>query len=127
VSWNAAVDGGVLVYTSFPGVRVGWHIIGGTSASSPQLAGVVALTNQLADSLGKAHHVGYLNPLLYTLPSSDFYDTIPQTFGAVTIGDNSLYGSGIPGYLATSGWDLATGFGSPNANNFVHDLANALT
>jgi len=36
LAWNASVNGGVLVYTSFfPSVnRVGWHIYGGTSASS---------------------------------------------------------------------------------------------
>jgi subtilase family serine protease len=126
ISWNAAVDGGVLVYTSFPVVRVGWHIIGGTSAASPQLAGLVALTNQLADKLGKSHHVGYLNPLLYGLPSNAFNDIVPQTFGTVTLSDNSLFGSGIAGMPVTTGWDLATGFGSPNANNFVNDLANSL-
>ena len=126
LSWNAAVDGGVLVYTSFPGVRVGWHTIGGTSASSPQLAGLIALTNQLADQLGKSHHVGYLNPLLYNLPSKDFNDIVPQTFGSVTIADNVLYGSGIAGMPTTPGWDLTTGFGSPKAHSFVHDLASSL-
>jgi subtilase family serine protease len=125
VSWNAAVDGGVLVYTSFPGVRVGWHIIGGTSAASPQLAGLIALTNQLADASSKSH-VGYLNPLLYALPAGDFNDTVPQTFGAVTLADNSQFGSGIAGMAVTAGYDLATGFGSPKAFNFVHDLAASL-
>jgi subtilase family serine protease len=127
VSWNAAVDGGVLVYTSFAGTRVGWHIIGGTSASSPQLAGLIALTNQLADQHGKPH-VGYLNPLLYSLPASDFTDIVPQTFGpgAVTLADNSLFGSGIAGMAVTPGYDLATGFGSPKADNFVHDLEAAI-
>jgi subtilase family serine protease len=127
LSWNAAVDGGVLVYTSFPGVRVGWHIIGGTSASSPQLTGLIALTNQLADASAKSH-VGYLNPLLYNLPSSDFLDIVPQTFGpgAVTLDDNSNFGSGIAGMATTTGFDLTTGFGSPKAYNFVHDLATAL-
>ncbi len=125
LSWNAAVDGGVLVYTSFPGVRVGWHIIGGTSASSPQLAALVALTNQLADA-GHKSHVGYLNPLLYTLPAGDFTDIVPQTFGAVTLADNSNYLSGIAGMAVTAGYDLTTGRGSPKAYNFVHDLANAL-
>lgn len=125
LSWNAAVDGGVLVYTSFPGVRVGWHIIGGTSASSPQLAALIALTNQLADASHKAH-VGYLNPLLYKLSASDFNDIVPQTFGAVTLADNSNFGSGIPGMAVTSGYDLTTGFGSPKAFQFVHDLATIL-
>ena len=125
VSWNAAVNGGVLVYTSFGGTRVGWHIVGGTSASSPQLAAVVALTNQLADSMGK-QHVGYLNPYLYKMPASAFNDIVPETFGAVTIKDNSQYGSGIAGYDATTGYDLTTGFGSPKADAFVHDLAAML-
>lgn len=126
LSWNAAVDGGVLVYTSFPGVRVGWHIIGGTSASSPQLAALVALANQKADMLGKSHHVGYLNPILYTLPATDFTDIVSQTFGPVSIDNNELYGSGVSGYPTTTGYDLTTGFGSPIANLFVPDLANAL-
>ncbi len=127
LSWNAAVDGGALVYTSFGGVRVGWHIIGGTSASTPQLAAMVALTNQLADQAHKSH-VGYLNPLLYGLPAGDFNDIVPQTFGpgAVTLADNSLFGSGIPGMAVTPGYDLATGLGSPVADSFVHDLAAAL-
>ncbi len=129
VSWNAAVDGGVLVYTSFSGVRVGWHIIGGTSASSPQLAGLIALTNQISTSTGKGT-VGYLNPVLYKLSAKDFNDIVPQTFGTgagvTTLQDNSDYGTGIPGYATTTGWDLTTGFGTPNAYNFAHDLAASL-
>lgn len=127
LSWNAAVDGGVLVYTSFPGARVGWHIVGGTSAASPQLAALVALTNQLADAAHKAH-VGYLNPYLYKLPSTDFTDMVPQSFGpgAVPIADNAQFGSGIVGMPVTTGYDLATGLGSPKAYAFVHDLAAAL-
>ncbi|HLZ72160.1 MAG TPA: S53 family peptidase [Dehalococcoidia bacterium] len=127
LSWNAAVDGGVLVYTSFPTVRVGWHIVGGTSAASPQLAALVALANQLADAAHKAH-VGYLNPLIYQLPAGDFTDIVPQTFGpgAVTLADNAEFGSGIAGMAVTPGYDLATGFGSPKAHSFVHDLANLL-
>lgn len=125
LSWNAAVNGGVLVYTSFGGARVGWHIVGGTSASSPQLAALIALTNQVADAHGKSH-VGYLNPYLYQLPASAFNDTVSQTFGSVTLGDNSVYGSGIAGYPVTTGYDLATGFGSPKADVFVPDLAALL-
>ena len=84
------------------------------------------MANQKADMLSKSHHVGYLNPILYTLPASDFNDIVPQTFGTVTIDNNALCGSGVAGYSATAGYDLATGLGSPNAPNFVNDLANAL-
>jgi subtilase family serine protease len=129
LSWNAAVDGGVLVFTSFPGVRVGWHVVGGTSASSPQLAALVALANQLASQAGK-QPVGYLNPILYTLPARDFRDIVPVTFGTgagvVTLDSNTQFGSGVPGMPTTTGWDLTTGFGSPRAYDFVHDLASAL-
>jgi subtilase family serine protease len=122
LSWNAAVDGGVLVYTSFPGTRLGWHTVGGTSASSPQLAALTALASQAA---GKP--VGYLNPLLYRLPSSDFRDILPETFGSgagvTTLESNAQYGTGIPGSSTTSGWDLTTGFGTPVALNYVTDLA----
>ncbi|HEV2390443.1 MAG TPA: S53 family peptidase [Nitrososphaerales archaeon] len=125
ISWNAAVDGGVLVYLGFLGSSSGFYIIGGTSAATPQTAGVIALTNQVADMSNK-QHVGWLNPALYTLPSAAFGDIVPQTFNSITIGDNSLYGSGIPGYPATVGYDLATGFGSPNGETFVNDLVSAL-
>ncbi len=126
LSWNAAVDGGALVYTSFGGVRVGWHVVGGTSASTPQLAGMIALANQLADQQGKQHHVGRLDPLLYQLPPSDFNDIVPQTFGVETLDSNAQFGAGVPGMSTLPGWDLTTGFGSPKAANLVPDLVNLL-
>ena len=43
VSYNAAVDGGVLTYLSIPGIAPGFYIFGGTSAGSPQMSGVFAL------------------------------------------------------------------------------------
>ena len=127
LSWNAAVNGGALVYVTFGGVRAGWHVVGGTSAATPQIAATIALANQLAAGMGKGP-VGYLNPLLYTLPAGDFNDIVPQTFGsaAITLDSNAEYGSGVAGMSTTTGWDLTTGFGSPNAYNFVHDLVNAL-
>ncbi len=119
----------VLVSTSFPGTRVGWYIVGGTSASSPQLAALVALANQLASQMGK-QSVGYLNPILYTLPAGDFTDIVPLTFGTgagvVTLNSNEQFGTGVSGMSTATGWDLTTGFGSPKAYTFVHDLAHAL-
>jgi subtilase family serine protease len=129
LSWNAAVDGGVLTYIGFlGGSDNGYYIIGGTSASSPQLAGVVALANQVREDNGK-QAIGYLNPVLYTLPASDFNDTVPLTFGTgagvTTLDSNEQFGAGIAGMSTTSGYDLTTGFGSPIVPAFVAGLAAA--
>jgi tripeptidyl-peptidase-1 len=108
---------------------VGWHTVGGTSASTPQLAGTVALANQLTASMHKPA-VGYLNPILYNLPTRDFNDVEPVTFGSgagvTTLDSNAQYGSGIPGMATTAGYDLTTGRGTPRAYSFVHDLALAV-
>jgi subtilase family serine protease len=123
VSWNAAGDGGVLVYLTSGG---GWGFYYGTSSGTPQIAGLVAIANQMRASMGKGP-VGHLAPKLYQLPAADFNDIVPQTFGsgtnAVTLQDNFRYGSTVPGLPCTVGYDLTTGLGSPKAYSFVHDLA----
>jgi subtilase family serine protease len=129
VSWNAAVDGGVLTYIGFlGGDNNGFYIIGGTSASTPELAGVVALANQARAADGKGP-VGALNPVLYALPSSDYLDIVPETFGTgdgvVILDDNQLYGTVAPGMDTTAGYDLTTGLGSPVVPAFVAGLEAA--
>jgi subtilase family serine protease len=123
VSWNAAGDGGVWVYDSTTG---GWSGGAGTSAATPQIAGLVALANQMRACLGKGP-IGHLAPKLYQLPAWDFNDIVPQTFGlganAVTLEDNLRYGYSVPGLPTTPGYDLTTGLGSPKAYGFVYDLA----
>lgn len=129
ISWNAAVDGGVLTYIGFlGGDNNGFYIIGGTSASTPEIAGVVALADQARAADGKAP-LGELNPLLYTLSSSDYLDIVPETFGTgdgvVTLDDNQLYGTTAVGMQTTTGYDLTTGLGSPVVPAFVADLRAA--
>jgi subtilase family serine protease len=132
IACNAAVNGGVLVYFGFEGISsglpTGYYIVGGTSAATPEIAGMVALANQLRSQDSKPP-VGYLNPVLYSLPPACFNDIVPETFGTgaamTSLDDNSIFGSGIPGFPTTAGWDLTTGFGSPNAYNFVHAVAAA--
>ena len=75
-----------------------WSRNGGTSAAAPLWAGYLALINQRAGLLGKLF-VGPLNPRLYALSGSAVND--------VTVGNNRFYQAG-------SGYDMATGWGSPN-------------
>jgi len=90
-------------------------VVGGTSSSCPQWAGLVAIADQIA-----GHGLGMINPTLYKLASdpakysSDFYD--------VTTGNNQG-NPAVPGYPATAGWDPVTGLGTPNAANLVPALA----
>jgi subtilase family serine protease len=137
IAWNAAVNGGVLVYQSFfPSVdRVGWHIVGGTSAATPQVAALTALAVQKA-----GHGLGNINPLIYGAPSGTFTDVTPAHEGApgVISGDlisNRMFdynGDGVPvtwdpvpGWPTTSGYDMTTGFGTPNAPAYVAALAGS--
>jgi len=132
ISFNAAVDGGVMVYCQEGWAATGepwpgtWGLVGGTSAATPELAGLVALANQMR-ALYHKPPIGYLNPILYLLPGRDFKDIVAETFGegpgVTVLDDNSNFGSGVPGYETTRGYDLTTGLGSPNPYWFVHDLA----
>ncbi|MBO0929804.1 S53 family peptidase [Fibrella aquatilis] len=71
-------------------------VIGGTSAVSPLMAGLVALLNQQ-----RAKPVGFLNPILYANPA---------VCRDITQGDNITV-AGNKGYKAQPGWDAATGLG----------------
>lgn len=90
----------------------------GTSCGSPQWAALAALANQVA-----GHRLGDINPTLYALGQSS---SGSSDFNDVTVGDNSVGAPfNIPGFSAGSGFDVATGWGSPKANNLVPALAAA--
>jgi len=93
-----------------------WQLIGGTSASTPLWAGIIADANQMA-----GHPLGFINPGLYKVAMSNKYN---QDFHDITVGDNS-FGS-VQGYPATQGWDASSGLGSPNAEKLLLDLIAAL-
>ena len=99
------------------------YAVGGTSASSPAFAGMVALLNQyLQKQNGTSGGLGNINPTLYRLAQTD-----PTAFHDVTGGDNIVpciqatpnCVSGSLGYRAGPGYDQATGLGSVDLNELV--------
>jgi len=113
VAYNAAIEGGVLVLDSALG---GFFLVGGTSCGSPQWAAIVALANQAA-----GHPLGLVNPLIYKVAESSNY---ANDFHDITTGDNKLFETQA-GYSAGTGYDYATGWGTPNVANLVADLVKA--
>jgi hypothetical protein len=97
--------------------------VGGTSCSSPQWAGFYALANQQAATLGNPR-IGFFNPTLYALGKSASYTTL---FHDVTSGNTTNYSSGPHKFFAAAGYDLATGWGSPNGINLINALAGVGT
>ncbi|GAB7002730.1 S53 family peptidase [Nocardioides sp. AN3] len=140
VAWNAAVNGGVLVFHSyFPRAKGGpaWGVFGGTSASSPQVAALTAIGNQARAALGKPG-IGDLNSVIYGSGfdrAAAFSDVVAHTYGTAASGvlddnqmweyaaDGSVHPGPIAGMATTPGYDLTTGWGSPKAAGYVAQLA----
>lgn len=90
----------------------------GTSCAAPLWAGVVALANQQAANYGNPP-VGFLNSFLYALASGPNYWSM---FHDITTGDNTT-ASSPNNYPAVAGYDLCTGWGTPNGSNLINRLA----
>jgi hypothetical protein len=106
------------------------YLVGGTSAAAPSFAGLMALVNQYTHAAN-----GNPNGKLYALASQ-----VPAVYHDVTAGSNSVpcaggssncsaaAGAGVgkmDGYSAGVGYDLATGFGSVDANALVTNWGGA--
>merc|ERR1712098_980204 len=94
-----------------------WFPVGGTSASTPTFAGIVAHLNDLSyKKTGKP--LGFLNPFLYQM-----YADMPSAFTDVTTGDNKCTEDGCAstckGYECAKGWDPVTGLGTPVVDKMV--------
>jgi subtilase family serine protease len=90
---------------------------GGTSFAAPRWAGFLALVNQQAVSGGNSA-LGFINPALYSLGQGPNYD---QVLHDITSGNNN--NSKGQSYNAVVGYDLVTGWGSPNGQNLINALA----
>ncbi|KAK6988683.1 family S53 protease-like protein [Favolaschia claudopus] len=85
--------------------------VGGTSASAPTFAGIIALINDRLVAAGKPV-VGFLNPFLYANPTA---------FTDITIGHNSgdVCPASSVAFDAATGWDPLTGLGTPLFSNLL--------
>ena len=86
--------------------------VDGTSAASPTIAGIIGLMNAHRLKNGKKV-LGFINPLLYKI----WTHTNGRAFNDITVGNNACTEQGCScktGYMATEGWDAATGLGTPN-------------
>ncbi len=131
-----------------------WAGFGGTSVSSPIMAGIQALINQ---ALG-ASRVGNPNPVYYAIAANEYSTAAGRTacnsttdsgsacvFNDITTGDIDVPCAGAfncyldgqalgvlstsnssyaPAYGTNPGWDFATGIGSVNANNLLNAFAS---
>jgi subtilase family serine protease len=85
---------------------------GGTSFAAPMWAGYMALINQQAAAKGDKPP-GFINPAIYPLALGKTYSTL---FHDITSGDNGPFS-------AVKGYDLVTGWGSPNTDGLINALA----
>ena len=113
VSYDANPNSGVYVLDNGS-----YYQVGGTSAGSPQWAGLAALVNQGRTAQGLAP-IGTgltygLNSALYSLAGGSSYSNANGDFLDITTGSN--------GNPVSTGYDTATGLGSPVANILVPDL-----
>ena len=112
---------------SCSGPQPGFFALGGTSASSPSFAGIMALINQ---SVGTRQ--GLPNYLLYKLAGGENFSacnsssrtnpTAPAPanciFNDVTSGTNAV--PGVAGFAAVAGYDRSTGLGSVDVSNLIN-------
>ena len=93
--------------------------VGGTSLSAPRWAGFLALANE--QSNGPA--IGFLNPTIYYIGQGPNYTSY---FHDIASGNN--FNGGSPNLFSdVAGYDLVTGWGSPNGQGLLNALGPAFT
>ena len=111
VAADAAPHLAVITATKAGNYTISGH--GGTSASAPLWAGLLALADQDA-----RRPLGFVNAGIYRIADSADYHA---AFHDVTTGHNTVAfpPTTINGYGTSRGWDAVTGWGSPDASLLV--------
>lgn len=114
------------------------NLAGGTSFASPEFAGIMAIVDQkLGSRQGLANYVLYPLAAAANLSGCNSNNrTVPSTGTACVFNDTTVGTNGVPGndtttnptagslgFPSTPGYDLVTGLGSVDANNFVNAWA----
>jgi subtilase family serine protease len=108
--------GYVVYWSGGPPTENPWQVVGGTSAAAPAWAALIALANASVRCAGTT--IGFANPALYFAAGSAY----GSNFNDITTGDNDMTGLNGGLYPAGSGYDMATGLGSPNATALTQSL-----
>jgi subtilase family serine protease len=121
ISYNSSPNSGYYVYMSAnsqTGSVGGWYGVGGTSAASPQIAGMIAVLNAKRVNVNKS-----INTSIQTL----LYSNIASVAGNYSVDFKDIT-SGSNGNCSTcsskTGYDAVTGLGTPNANYLINYLTN---
>ncbi len=104
-----------------------WFPVGGTSAVAPLWAAYTALVND--SSICNKSPIGFANPLLYEAADSSYASDFTDIAAA---GNNDLTSTGYAGglYPVATGYDMATGLGTPigaTLGNTLCDEADTVT
>jgi subtilase family serine protease len=115
---QAYYNDGVAADTSYP-----YWIYGGTSGAAPTWAAIIALADA-STTCRLNGEAGFVNPDLYTAGESA--SSASSVFTDITSGSNWIPAYGSPDeYPATSGYDLASGWGAPKAAGVVAHVCQA--
>jgi len=115
--------GTVFYFTPESGPESGnsnYYEVGGTSVASPLWAGLVADLDSgcLTPGGGQGDTAGFINRTLYSWDE----DNSDSANHDVTSGNNDYTDTNSGDYQAASGYDMASGWGSPDAPNLVTAL-----
>ncbi len=131
VSADADPNTGYVMYANGGHPKNGWQVLGGTSAAAPLWAGFAALADASTDCAGTT--LGFVNPALYEIAGrspTDYaanFNDITQASPFSGIGGNDVFnGSNASNpndlYPTRSGYDMATGLGTPIAGTLGPSL-----
>src|SRR5205809_1954424 len=127
VSLTAALHDPYLVCFEFSCEQNFIYLVGGTSASSPSFAGIMALVDQkMGSRQGQANYVLYRLAAAETLSQCNASNTTTLPAASCVFNDVTKGNNVVPGEIGTQdqsgvGYDLASGLGSVNVSNLVNN------